>query len=298
MDVELIGVPIFFGSDRQGVEFGPEKLRENDIVSIIKNNNHQVLDMGNLHVRKVTDKEKYYFHSRAKYLDPIIEADLSLAEKVYTSHRKNRFPFVIGGDHSLGLGSISGTSKYYDEIAVVWMDAHGDINTFETSPTGNVHGMPLAAAMGIGDPTLVNLYYNKIKVKPENVFVVGARDLDHGEVELINKLNLNLWTTTDIKKMGIAEFTKKITGFLKIKNLDIHLSFDIDCLDSSIVPGTGTPVSDGFSKDDVKFILKNILETGLVKSMDFVELNTLLDEENRTLNTALELIDHTFKYLS
>ncbi len=298
MDIDLIGVPIFFGSDRQGVEFGPEKLREKDIVSIIESNNHSVSDLGNLHVRKVTSREKYYSHSKVKYLDPIIETDLSLAEKVYGSLRKGKFPFVIGGDHSLGLGSISGTSKFYSEIAVVWMDAHGDINTFETSPTGNVHGMPLAAAMGIGDPSLVNLYYNKIKVKPENVFILGARDLDNGELKLINKLKLNLWTTRDIKEMGRDKFTAEISSLLKNRNLDIHLSFDIDCLDSSIVPGTGTPVSDGLCEEDVKFILKNILETGLVKSMDFVELNTLLDEENKTLNTALELIDHTFRYLS
>lgn len=298
MIVNLIGVPLFYGSDRKGADFSPNKLREKQITQIIHNDNHKVYDCGNIYIPEVTDGEKYSFHPKMKYLDPIVDVNTNLAQVVYSSLNSGFFPFMVGGDHSLGLGSICGASKYCKNLAVIWVDAHGDINTDETSFSGNVHGMPLAAAMGIGPAVLTDIYYKGQKVEPKNVFIVGARSLDEGEIKLIKDKNLNLYSTEEINEKGIAFVLEDINKKLNQNNVDaVHLSFDIDCLDSSIVPGTGTPVEKGMSLKDAKYLLKYLMETKLVKSMDLVELNTLLDRQDETTNLVLDLVDWTFKYL-
>lgn len=298
MKINLIGVPLFLGCDNKGVDMGPERLREKNIIGILENNNHTVYDMGNLHVPYVTSEDKYSSHNKMKYLTEIMQVNTNLAHQVYSSLCSKTFPLVIGGDHSLGLGSISGASKYYKNLAVIWVDAHGDINTSETSPTGNIHGMPLAAAMGIGDPSLTEIYYSGAKIKPENVFIIGARDLDEGEIKLIEDKKLNVYTTENVKSKGIKNILEEIHSKLILKKIDaVHLSFDIDCLDSKYVPGTGTPVKNGMSVEEVKFTLKFLMETRLVKSMDFVELNTLLDDTDSTINLCVDLLDLTSKHL-
>jgi arginase len=298
MNVNLIGVPLFLGSDIRGVNFGPEKLREKDIINVIKKNGHNIYDLGNLYVKEIDEEEKYSSHEKMKYINPIVEVNTNLAHQVYSSMSLGNFPFVVGGDHSLGLGSISGSSKVYSNLAVVWIDAHGDINTHETTPSGNVHGMPLAAAMGIGHPSLVNLYYDGIKLQPQNAYIIGARDLDEGEIELIEKLKLNLWTTTYIKEKGLPQVLDEVHLRLKENNVkDIHVSFDIDCLDKALVPGTGTPVTEGLYVKEAKEIIKFLMESDMVRSMDFVELNTLLDVDDVTADIAVDLIDWTFKHL-
>lgn len=299
MNINLIGVPIFFGSDKKGVELGPNKLREKNIVNVIRNHNHKIFDLGNLHVDDVPDERKFSFHPNMKYLEPIIETNRNLAHFVFSSLKSGSFPFIVGGDHSLGLGSISGASKYFDNLAVIWVDAHGDINTYETSPSGNVHGMPLAAAMGYGYDELTNLYYEGKKVKSENVFLIGARDLDAGEQAMIKNMNLNVYSTEDIKNKGIESIMNSVYEKLKSNNVSsVHLSFDIDCLDSSLVPGTGTPASHGMDLAEGKYLIKSLMESKLVKSMDLVELNPLLDKEDTTANLVMELIDYTFTYLN
>lgn len=298
MNISLIGVPMFFGSDKKGVEFGPKKLREKGIIDILKHNYHTVYDCGDLAVENIDEKEKFSFHCKLKYLEPIVKVNRTLAHTVYSTLSYNSFPLVIGGDHSLGLGSISGVSKYYNHIAVIWVDAHGDINTTETSITGNVHGMPLSAAMGIGSSELTDLYYSGTKVNTDNAFIIGARDLDDGEKALIKNKNLNVYSTQDIKKIGIEKILKEVMSKIQNNKIEnVHLSFDIDCLDSKIVPGTGTPVKNGMKLSEVKFLLKYLMETKLIKSMDFVELNPLLDVNDATSNMCIELLDWTFKYL-
>ena len=298
MKINIIGVPLFLGCDNKGVDMGPEKLREKNIIEILENNNHTVYDMGNLYVPHVSSEDKYSSHDKMKYLAEVTQVNTNLAHQVYSSLCSKTFPLIIGGDHSLGLGSICGASKYYENLAVIWVDAHGDINTHETSPTGNIHGMPLAAAMGIGDTTLTELYYSGPKIKPENVFIIGARDLDKGELSLIEDKKLNVYTTENVKIIGIQTILEDIHNRLISKKIDaVHLSFDIDCLDSEYVPGTGTPVKNGMSIEEVKCILKFLMETRLIKSMDFVELNTLLDNTDTTLNLCIDLLDWTSKYI-
>ncbi|WP_461613261.1 arginase [Clostridium sp. Marseille-QA1073] len=298
MNINLIGVPIFFGCDKKGVDLAPNKLREKNIAQIIKNNNHTVYDLGNLYVPEKKDCDKFSAHKNMKYVDSIIDVNTNLAHTVYSSLKSESFPLVIGGDHSLGLGSISGASKYYNNLAVIWVDAHGDINTHETSPSGNVHGMPLAAAMGIGHDTLTKLYFEDRKVNPKNVFIVGARDLDTGELQLIEDHKLNVYTTEEVQKRGVEDILNDIKEILIENKVDaVHLSFDIDSIDPKFLPGTGTPVDNGLTINEAKFILKYLLETRLIKSMDFVELNTELDKGNDTIEFCVELIDYISKYL-
>jgi arginase len=297
VNINLIGVPIYFGCDREGVEFGPEKLREKRVIDVIKKNNHHIYDCGNLYIPKVPKEQKFAFHRKMKYLSPIAEVNNNLAHQVYSALVAGSFPLVIGGDHSLGLGSISGASKFYKNLAVVWIDAHADINTDETSPSGNIHGMPLAAAMGIGSSDLTNVYYEGPKVKSENIFIIGARDIDSGETALIKEKNLNVYTAQDVKDRGIESIMEEINIKLMSKNIEaVHISFDIDSLDSQLVPGTGTPVSDGMTMDEVKHTLKSLMETKLVKSMDVAELNTLLDKDDVTAHIAIDIIDWAFKF--
>ncbi|AJA48696.1 arginase [Clostridium pasteurianum DSM 525 = ATCC 6013] len=299
MIVNMIGVPLFYGSDKKGVDCAPNKLRENNIIDVIHNDNHEIYDCGNIFVPKVDENTKFSYNSRMKYLKPIIDVNTNLAHEVYSSFTSGSFPFIIGGDHSLGLGSISGASKYYKNLAVIWVDAHGDINTDETSISGNVHGMPLAAAMGIGPQSLTDLYFKGIKVKYKNVFIVGARSLDSGEFSLVQEKGLNVYSMENIKNMGIESILKEIHHKLMENGIEaVHLSFDIDCLDPSIVPGTGTPVTDGMSVEDAKFLLKYLMNTKLIKSMDMVELNTLLDRNDSTTKLVIDLVDWTFKYIN
>lgn len=299
MEINTIGVPIFYGCDIEGVNLGPNKLRENGLLQILSEGNNSVYDLGNLHVPTVSVEEKFKCHESMKYLSAIIDTNRNLAHAVYSSLSSNSFPLVIGGDHSLGLGSISGASKYFnDDLGVVWVDAHGDINTHLTTPSGNVHGMPLAAAMGIGHCDLVHLYFEGHKVKPEKVFILCARDLDQGELDLITELKINVWTTNRIKEMGIETFIEDFLSKIHNANVNnLHLSFDIDSLDSSYVPGTGTPVSEGLNLEEIKKILSSIFETTKVKSMDVVEFNPALDKDSITLDSVLEVIKYISKLI-
>lgn len=298
MYISLIGVPIKYGADREGVQYGPQKLRDMGIVDVAKKYNDYVYDLGNLYIPEVPESEKYIHHEKIKYLKSIVDMNTNLAHLVYSTLNSDSFPFVFGGDHSLGLGSISGASRFYDNLAVIWIDAHGDINTFQTSPSGNSHGMILGAALGEGHPDLTNVYFNGQKVKPENTYIIGARDLDEGEVELAKKLNLNLYTMDTINEIGIDKMLDDVLNKLKKSNVDgVHLSFDIDSLDKSLVLGTGTPVDKGFNIEEMKKILKTLLDTKMIKSMDFVELNPNLDENNSTAELCIELADWIFKHI-
>jgi arginase len=298
VDINVIGVPVFYGADKRGVEYGPAKLREKKLSSILGKHNHKVYDLGDIHVPEVKEYDKFNSHSNLKYLDTIVEISKNLAHTVYSSLKAESFPLVIGGDHSLALGSISGVSRASKDFAVIWMDAHGDINTHDTSGSGNIHGMPLAKAMNVGHEDLTNVYFAGQKVNPENVFILGARDLDPGEIDLISQLRLNVYSADEIIERGINIVVQEVIDKLKARNIQsVHLSFDLDFIDAKYVPGTGTPVSEGVDIDDTKEALKMLAETKLIKSMDFVELNVLLDKNDVTAELAIDLLDWTFEHM-
>lgn len=293
MDISIIGVPLKYGCDRDGVQFGPDRLRELGIINLIASSNHTVYDMGNIFVPNILEEDKYKYNKKMKYLTPIRDVTANLAHMVYSSLKADSFPLIIGGDHSLGMGSIAGSSKAFQDMAVVWVDAHGDINDSESSPSGNIHGMPLAASVGVGHPYLRSLYFEGQKVKPENVYIIGARDLDPGEVKLAQELNINLYTMDIIRKDGLENILNQVIKGIHKSQVDgVHLSFDIDALDISLVPGTGTPVKEGFTLDESKYVLEKILQEDFITSMDFVEFNPKLDDENKTTEkTCIELLD-------
>lgn len=296
MKFNLIGVPVNYGCDRQGAQFGPETFRKNNIANLICNEGHEAFDKGDVKVPFASEEEKYASHKNLKFLNPIVEYNNNLAHEVYNSLNEGAMPFVLGGDHSLGMGSIAGASKYFDEIAVIWIDAHGDINTEDTSPSGNIHGMPLAASMNVGNPALTNIYYKGQKVKPENVYILGARDIDPGEYELAEKTKLNFYTMKVVREKGLDNVLKSIMHKINNSNVDgVHLSFDIDALDKSLVPGTGTAVSEGFSLNEGKTIFTELIENVNITSMDFVELNPVIDDEDKkTVNNCFDLLKHVF----
>ena len=299
MRINIIGVPIFYGADKKGPEFGPKKLREKRILEILTELGHEVYDMGDINVPEAKEYNKFYSHSNMKYLDEVAEVNRNLAHGVYSTLASGSFPLIVGGDHSIGLGSISGASKFHEgEFAVVWMDAHGDINTQETSESGNIHGMPLAKAMGIGHESLTNIYFEGRKVKPENVYIIGARDLDEGEKALIEEKGLKVYEAHEVISKGIESVFEEINSDLEKRSIkNIHLSFDMDFIDAKFVPGTGTPVSEGITIEATMDILKLFAESGKIKSFDLVELNTLLDREDKTANLAVDLLSWVFKYI-
>jgi len=293
MKINVIGVPLNLGCDREGVEKAPNHLRERGLMNIIRKNGHRAFDLGNLYVPTVSEEDKFARSKSMKYLDAIVEVNNNLAELVYDTLRGGAFPLVIGGDHSLGLGSASGVGKCFDDFGIIWLDAHGDINTNETSPSGNIHGMPLSALMGMGSEELVNVYSPGNKVNPQNVFLVGTRSLDEGELELIRREHLSVYPMEVIHRKGIhfvAEDIKRILKERKIRN--IHFSIDVDSIDPRFAPGTGTRVAEGLLPEEFNIFVDHILSTNLVKSMDLVELNPELDIDEITTNLCLSIIDY------
>lgn len=293
MKINVIGVPLNLGCDCEGVERAPNHLRERGLIPLIRANGHRVFDMGNMYVPPVNESDKFVRGNSMKYLDVIVEVNNNLAELVYDTLRGGAFPLVIGGDHSLGLGSASGVGKCYDDFGIIWLDAHGDINTSETSPSGNIHGMPLSALMGMGSEELVNIYSPGNKVNPQNVFLVGTRSLDKGELDLIQSEQLSIYTMETIRLKGIrfvAEDIKRKLKERKIRNL--HFSIDVDSIDPRFAPGTGTRVPEGLMPDEFREFVDAMLATNQVKSMDLVELNPSLDTNELTTNLSLQIIDY------
>ncbi|MBO1263903.1 arginase [Proteiniclasticum sp. SCR006] len=293
MKIELIGFPMFYGCDRPGVEHGPDKLRENGLVEILKKHNEEVEDFGNIDVMSVDTDRKYASHKSMKYLDEVVDGNLKLAQAVEKSLKAGNLPFVVGGDHSLGLGSMAGVkAASEEEYAVIWIDAHADLNVTESSPSGNIHGMPLGASTGLGDEALTSLYVKGQKVKPENIYIIGLRSVDEGEEVIIREHGINIWRMTDIRERGMDTVIHELLEMLGDSGIGkIHLSYDIDSLDIRLVPGTGTPVEDGLEFEESKALVKAIISTGKVGSIDFVEFNPVIDKDDITLNSSLTMLE-------
>ena len=224
-----------------------------------------------------------------------------MRDKVVSVIRQGYFPLIIGGDHSLGLGSVAGAALAYDDMAVIWFDAHGDFNTESTSPTGNLHGMPAAAAMGWCKSGLSSVAIKTIP--PRNFFWIGVRDLDDGEKTFAANNNLHIYSAEDVRQRGMFEILNEIIQILQSNNIShIHLSIDIDGMDPSIVCGTGTKVDRGINNGQFYTFIDRIFSTNKVVSADFVEYNKLLDDENHTTATwckeALHYISSRIKLIT
>lgn len=282
MRIDLISVPIYYGADRAGVELGPQTLLDNGLVSILSGS-HQLLSSTIIEVERDATKEA---PANLKYLRPIVNANDQLREVVYNSLSNGNMPLTLGGDHSLALGTLAGALKNSEDTLLIWVDAHTDINTHLSTPSGNIHGMPVAAALNFGHPLLTGLFTNFLR--PENILYVGVRSIDEGERDLINKLGIQM--------MGVDDFDiSRIHSFLDAKpSVPVHCDFDIDSLDASLVPGTSTPVDGGFTVDQAHSILELLRDSGRVTSLDFVEFNPSVDKSGQTVSTALDLLTTYF----
>ncbi|HHP7521661.1 TPA: arginase [Staphylococcus aureus] len=291
--IDIIGAPSTFGQRKLGVDLGPTAIRYAGLISRLKQLDLDVYDKGDIKVPAV-DIGK--FHSEQKGLrnyDEIIDVNQKLNKEVSASIENNRFPLVLGGDHSIAVGSVSAISKHYNNLGVIWYDAHGDLNIPEESPSGNMHGMPLRILTGEGPKELLELNSNVIK--PENIVLIGMRDLDKGERQFIKNHNIKTFTMSDIDKLGIKEVIENTIEYLKSRNVDgVHLSLDVDALDPLETPGTGTRVLGGLSYRESHFALELLHQSHLISSMDLVEVNPLIDNNNHTAEQAVSLVGTFF----
>lgn len=291
--IDIIGAPSTFGQRKLGVDLGPTAIRYAGLISRLKQLDLDVYDKGDIKVPAVNIEK---FHSEQKGLrnyDEIIDVNQKLNKEVSASIENNRFPLVLGGDHSIAVGSVSAISKHYNNLGVIWYDAHGDLNIPEESPSGNIHGMPLRILTGEGPKELLELNSNVIQ--PENIVLIGMRDLDKGERQFIKDHNIKTFTMSDIDKLGIKEVIENTIEYLKSRNVDgVHLSLDVDALDPLETPGTGTRVLGGLSYRESHFALELLHQSHLISSMDLVEVNPLIDRNNHTAEQAVSLVGTFF----
>ena len=291
--IDIIGAPSTFGQRKLGVDLGPTAIRYAGLISRLKQLDLDVYDKGDIKVPAVNIEK---FHSEQKGLrnyDEIIDVNQKLNKEVSASIENNRFPLVLGGDHSIAVGSVSAISKHYNNLGVIWYDAHGDLNIPEESPSGNIHGMPLRILTGEGPKELLELNSNVIK--PENIVLIGMRNLDKGERQFIKDHNIKTFTMSDIDKLVIKEVIENTIEYLKSRNVDgVHLSLDVDALDPLETPGTGTRVLGGLSYRESHFALELLHQSHLISSMDLVEVNPLIDSNNHTAEQAVSLVGTFF----
>ena len=231
---------------------------------------------------------------KAKYLTPIVTANTQLAREVESALNLGDFPLILGGDHSIALGSLAGFSaackKKNITPGVLYVDAHGDFNTDVTSPSGNIHGECMSASCGYGLPELTNLYFEGRKIDPKNVCYVGLRSVDHGEKVLMKEAGVTAFTMSDIDRMGFCEVVRQVIKFFKKRVDCVHVSFDMDCLDPMFAPGTGYQLPAGMTNREALLLMEEMSDSGLVKSAEIVEVNPVLDVHNETAALAVDLI--------
>jgi arginase len=288
MKIDIIGVPIDLGADRRGVDMGPSAIRYAHLQQKLEALGYTVEDKGNIEVPiaemcSITDP-------KLKYIDCIVPMARRAAGAVATSAQAGHFPLVLGGDHSLSLGSIRGAAKS-KKLGVLWIDAHADFNTQETTPSGNIHGMPLAALCGLGDTQLTRLWDEPLPVvDPRRVAVIGARDLDPGEKANLRQAGVMVMGMEQIDRYGMVTVMEKAIERISREVDGIYLSFDMDAMDPRHAPGVGTPVPAGLTQREGHLACEMIAETGRLLGMDIVEVNAILDIQNQTGMLAVEFV--------
>src|SRR2546421_2054302 len=288
MHISMIGAPMDLGADRRGVDIGTSAIRYADLNERLITLGHSVHDMGNLVIPQ--PESQPLGNPRLKYLEPIVRASEELATIVTSILQKGEFPLILGGDHSIALGSISGVANIHKNIGVIWVDAHADFNTDQTTPSGNIHGMILSALAGIGNSSLTNVGGWQPKIHTASIVIVGARDLDSGEQALLREHSIHVFTMSEIDQLGISEVMRQALAIAGNPNDGIHLSLDMDALDPKEAPSVGTPVRGGLTYREAHLAMELIADSGKLVSMDVVEVNPILDRENATALLAVELV--------
>jgi arginase len=290
--IRIIGVPMDLGASRRGVDMGPSALRVAGLQSRLKQLGRQVEDEGNVMVPQA--EEQPYGEKKARYLDEIAQTCKGLADRVRKTLEEDMFPLVLGGDHSIAVGTVAGAAAYFNKIGkrigVIWLDAHGDMNTPDSSPSGNVHGMPLASIMGYGPPELVDLGGLKPMVEPRNVALVGIRDLDSKERRFAKESGVHVFTMRDIDERGMREVMAEAIRFASDDTAGIAVSLDMDFVDPTDAPGVGTPVRGGVTYREAHLALEMIADSRTMVSFELVEINPVIDLHNTTALLGVELV--------
>lgn len=280
--VRLIGFPMDLGAGRRGVDMGPSALRIADIAQKLTALGYEVNDEGDIIVR--TQEVQSIEDQRLRYLPEITKACQQLSDKVEAVLDKGDFPLILGGDHSMSIGSIAGISAHCKKVGkrlgVLWIDAHSDINIPSTSPTGNIHGMPVAVSLGLGAKELTTIGGDFNKLLPENIVYIGLRSVDEGERELIKELGITAYTMFDIDKYGIFSIIQNTLEKMRTSIDHLHISFDLDSVDPKVAKGVGTPVQGGLSYRETHLLMEMIAESGLISSFEVAEVNPILDDMN------------------
>jgi arginase len=290
--IRIIGVPMDLGASRRGVDMGPSALRVAGLQSRLKQLGRQVEDIGNIPVRQ--PEEQHYGEKNAKYLEEISETCKGVAETVRKTLEEDLVPLVLGGDHSIAVGTTAGAAAHFQKqskrVGMIWLDAHGDMNTPETSPSGNVHGMPLASIMGYGPPELTELAGSKPMVEPRNVALVGVRELDAKERRLVKESGVHVFTMRDIDERGMREVMAEALRFASDDTAGVAVSLDLDFVDPSDAPGVGTPVRGGATYREAHLSLEMIADSRTMVSFELVEINPVIDLHNTTAILGVELV--------
>lgn len=296
-NIRILGVPLDLGQSRRGVDMGPSAVRVAGLEARLEALGHHVQDGGNIAVEIAETQPVGELN--AKYLHAITETCLRHAEQVIETLTSDQTPLVLGGDHSVAAGTVSGVAEFYrrrqQKIGLIWIDAHADMNTPVSSPSGNVHGMPLAAIAGLGPDPLKNMYGWSPKVAPENIVLIGVRDIDATERENIRRAGITeVYTMRDIDERGMRTIMEEALRAARQGTAGYHISLDMDWIDPEDAPGVGTPVRGGATYREAHLAMEILADHGQMLSFEIVEVNPVIDEHNRTADLAVELVSSAF----
>ena len=289
--IEIIGVPVDLGAGRRGVDMGPSAIRVADLETRLEQLGHQVEDTGDVDV--MIPETQPVGQDKLRYKEPILAMCDVLRKRVEDALGRRHLPLVLGGDHSIAIGSVAGTACHYaregQTLGLIWFDAHGDANTPDTTPSGNIHGMSLAVSLGHGDRDLVSLGDRVPKVQPRNTALIGIRDVDAGERETLKRIGVTVYTMRDIDERGMRDVVDEAIRIAGDGTAGIHLSFDLDVVDPEDAPGTGTPVWGGITYREAHLAMEMLSDRAEIVAIDLVEVNPVLDTQNMTGVLAAEL---------
>lgn len=287
--IELIGAPQDLGQVRRGVDMGPSAVRVAGVANRLTSLGFEVVDRGNIACAEMATATEG--DAAARFLEAIVQDSEELAVAVEAAVSAGHFPLVIGGDHSIAIGTVGGTARVEPRQGLLWIDAHADFNTPDSSPSGNIHGMPVAAILGHGPDSLVNVAGVSPKALESNTVIIGLRSVDRAEAERLRNSAITFFTMHDIDLRGIASVLEESIEVLAADGVDrVHLSFDADAIDPRHAPGTGTPVVGGFTYRESHLMMELLAEADIITSADFTEVNPILDDQNQTAELIVELI--------
>lgn len=286
-EIAIIGATLDLGQGRRGVDMGPSAIRAAGLEERLVGLGYEVRDEGN--VETAVAEATALRDERARFLPEIHDTCELIARRVADATARGAMPLVLGGDHSVALGTLGGLASVHGAGGVLWIDAHSDVNTPETSPSGNVHGMPLGAALGLGGPGFESDVWPLPAVDPKRVALVGTRLLDDGERRLLREAGVRVYTMSEIDRIGIERAVRESLDRIAGAGF-VHVSLDMDVLDPDVAPGVGTPVRGGLTYREAHLAMELVAESGLASSLEVVEVNPILDRENATAETAVELV--------